>query len=136
MHFFSSFSAAIADRRPFSASAQAAAACRDRSDRGAQFCAATDFNLRISCFGLLLHWEWYLESTWVGVDKGCEDLAADCAGALRPGAASHLGETPFLEGFLQVGMLIRGLGVDSYLIAMDGYGTAGDGRRLLRKGQF
>ena len=63
----------------------------------------------------------------------CEDLAADCAGALRPGAASNLGETPFLEGFLQVGMLIRG---DSYLIAMDGYGTAGDGRRLLRKGQF
>ena len=26
--------------------------------------------------------------------------------------------------------------MDSYLIAMDGYGTAGDGRRLLRKGQF
>ena len=67
----------------------------------------------------------------VGVDKGCEDLAADCAGALRPGAASHLGETPFLEGFLQVGMGIRG-GV----LALDGYGTAGDGRRLLRKGQF
>ena len=44
----------------------------------------------------------------VGVDKGCEDLAADCAGALRPGAASHLAETPFLEGFLQVGMGIRG----------------------------
>ena len=42
------------------------------------------------------------------MDKGCEDLAADCAGALRPGAASHLGDTPFLEGFLQVGMLIRG----------------------------
>ena len=37
---------------------------QDRSDRGAQFCAATDFNLRIACFGLLLHWEWYLESTW------------------------------------------------------------------------
>ena len=42
------------------------------------------------------------------MDKGCEDLAADSAGALRPGAASHLGETPFLEGFLQVGMGIRG----------------------------
>ena len=26
--------------------------------------------------------------------------------------------------------------MDSYLIAMDGYGTAGDGRRLLQKGQF
>ena len=47
-------------------------------------------------------------SATLGVDKGCEDLAADCAGALRPGAASHLGETPFLEGFLQVGMGIRG----------------------------
>ena len=35
----------------------------------------------------------------LGVDKGCEDLAADCGGALRPGAGSHLGETPFLEGF-------------------------------------
>ena len=56
-------------------------------------------------------------------------IAPDCAGALRPGAASHLGETPFLEGFLQAGMLIRG----GFLIAMDGYGTAGDGRRLLRK---
>ena len=32
MHFFFSFSAAIADRRPFSA-AIGAAACRDRSDR-------------------------------------------------------------------------------------------------------
>ena len=63
MHFFLKFSAAIADRRPFSA-AIGAAACRERSDRGAQFCAATDFNLRISCFELLLHWEWYLESTW------------------------------------------------------------------------
>ena len=42
--------------------------------------------------------------TWV---KGLErSTAAHCAGALRPGAASHLGETPFLEGFLQVGMLI------------------------------
>ena len=43
----------------------------------------------------------------LGVDKGCEDLAADGAGALRPGAASHLGETPFLEGFLHVEMGIR-----------------------------
>ena len=42
------------------------------------------------------------------MDKGGEDLAAHCAGALRPGAASHLGETPFLEGFLQVEMEIRG----------------------------
>ena len=58
MHFFLKFSAAIADRRSFSA-AIGAAACRDRSDRRAQFCAATDFNLRISCFGLLLHWECY-----------------------------------------------------------------------------
>ena len=44
----------------------------------------------------------------LGVDKGCEDLAADGAGAPRPGAGSHLGETPFLEGSLQGGMWIRG----------------------------
>ena len=43
------------------------------------------------------------------MDKGCEDLAADCGGALRPVAGSHLGETPSLEGFLQVGMVIRGI---------------------------
>ena len=59
MHFFFPFSATIGDRHPLSA-AIGAAACRDRSDPWAQFCAATDFNLRISCFGLLLHWEWYL----------------------------------------------------------------------------
>ena len=44
----------------------------------------------------------------MGVDKGCEDLAADSSGALRLSAGSHLGETPFLEGFLQVGMVVRG----------------------------
>ena len=71
---------------------------------------------------------------YVGVDKGCEDLAAPCGGALRPGAGSHPGETPFLEGFLQVGMVVRGGFLPNS--HMDGYGTAGDGRRLLRKGQF
>ena len=50
----------------------------DRSDRGAQFCAATDFNLRISCFGLLLHWEWYLESTW-----GAEGAEAKIEGNIQ-----------------------------------------------------
>ena len=43
----------------------------------------------------------------LGVDKGCEDPTAHCGGALRPGAGPHLGEIPFLEGFSQVGMVIR-----------------------------
>ena len=47
LFFFPIFSS---DWRPFSA-AIGAAACRDRSYRRAQFCAATDFNLQNSCFG-------------------------------------------------------------------------------------
>ena len=44
----------------------------------------------------------------IGVDKGCEDLAADCAGALRPGAASRKCY-PEKRVFLRIRLIRRNL---------------------------